>query len=176
MYTIYALIDPRDGKVRYVGLTDNVYARFLQHIRCDGTNARKDAWIQELKAANVMLQMTTLQSVEDLKAASAREIYWIHHFLSLGILLYNNVIPNPAKELPKRPLIEILDHTTINDGEFTELEFKVYHLLIQGNISQNQIIKEIWGTSGGDKYQKASVELRQIIAKLLSDKKEAGRA
>jgi hypothetical protein len=63
-----------------------------------------------------------------------------------------------------------------SDVALSELEERVLDFLQQGNISQNQIIKELWGTSGGDKYQKASVELRQIIAKLLSDKKEAGRA
>lgn len=80
MYVVYVLIDPRNNTVRYVGVTDNVYARFLQHINCSGNNYVKNAWIHELRAANVMLIMETLEQIESREYAYEREQYWIQHF------------------------------------------------------------------------------------------------
>lgn len=74
MFTIYALIDPRDHLIHYVGMTDDVYARFLQHIRCDGSNPGKDAWIHELRQANEMVIMQTLQAMSDLDQAKCFQV------------------------------------------------------------------------------------------------------
>jgi hypothetical protein len=92
-YAIYGLIDPRDHNVFYVGMTDDVYARFLQHLRCDGSNLMKDARIQELRDAGIMVVMSTLQLVRGLEDARKREAYWIRHYHDLGTLLTNQVIP-----------------------------------------------------------------------------------
>ena len=77
---IYALIDPRDNTVRYVGVTEDVYAQFQQHINCAAANYAKNAWIHELRAANKMVIMETLEEVEDRERALEREGYWITHF------------------------------------------------------------------------------------------------
>lgn len=89
MYTIYALIDPRDEHVRYVGITEDVYARFLQHLRCTDNNIDKNLWMQELKSANVMLIMRTVELAETFEDAREREDYWIHYHLSQGERLLN---------------------------------------------------------------------------------------
>lgn len=99
-YTVYALIDPRDYAVCYIGITNDVYERFFQHLRCDGTNPVKDAWITELRQANVLLIMKTLEVVEDAEKARERETFWIHHYQFLGVRLYNQAIP--SIRLPKR--------------------------------------------------------------------------
>jgi predicted GIY-YIG superfamily endonuclease len=99
-YTIYALIDPRDLAVCYIGITNDVYDRFMQHLRCDGTNSAKDTWIAELKQENVMLIMKTLEVVETVEQARERETFWIHHHRFLGIPLFNQSIP--SIRLPKR--------------------------------------------------------------------------
>jgi predicted GIY-YIG superfamily endonuclease len=93
MYVIYALIDPRTNQARYVGVTDDVYARFAQHLRCDGSNPMKDTWIQELKAANTMVMMQTLQVVADQGQAQKREAYWMRHYYDLGMQLTNQSMP-----------------------------------------------------------------------------------
>lgn len=89
MYSIYTLIDPRDDAIRYVGLTNDVYARFSQHLRCDSSNISKNAWIQELKDANQMLIMRTIDSVETFEQARERERYWIKHHMKQGCSLLN---------------------------------------------------------------------------------------
>jgi predicted GIY-YIG superfamily endonuclease len=74
MYIVYGLVDPRNNVTRYVGMTDNVYKRFQQHMYCDGSNPRKDGWIGELKALNKMLVMVTLEEVETLYKATEKPI------------------------------------------------------------------------------------------------------
>lgn len=98
MFTIYALVDPRNYAVRYVGMTSNVYQRFQAHIACQGKNPTKDNWITELKAQNVMVLMQALEQVKELSAARAREQYWIAHYEHLGEPLLNNVsLPDGLK-------------------------------------------------------------------------------
>src|SRR5579859_3415684 len=93
MYVIYALIDPRDSQVRYVRMTDDVYERFRQHIYGKDDNQAKNAWIEEMREANVMVCMQTLQMVEGLALAKKQESYWIQHYHQLGAQLTNKVIP-----------------------------------------------------------------------------------
>jgi predicted GIY-YIG superfamily endonuclease len=79
MYVIYALIDPRDNTPRYVGITDDVYARFSQHLRCDSSNFRRDAWIKELKAAQFLAAYRVKHNMDYcLKAVGCSTVYRQH--------------------------------------------------------------------------------------------------
>lgn len=89
MYAVYALIDPRDDAVRYVGMTNDVYARFSQHVRCEGNNITKNMWITELRELNQMVIMRTIETVETLEEVRSREAYWIQQYLSQGSDLFN---------------------------------------------------------------------------------------
>ncbi len=98
MYTIYTLEDQRYvglQAIRYVGITDDVYIRFYQHLRCDGSNKEKDDWIKGMKHEQVMMIMRTLEQVETLEGARDREQYWIRHYLDLGVTLLNIQISSP---------------------------------------------------------------------------------
>jgi predicted GIY-YIG superfamily endonuclease len=88
-YTVYALIDPRDQAIRYVGISYDVYQRMRQHSRCEGNNAAKNAWIQELQREQLMFIMRALEKVETLEAALEREQAWIKHLLRQGVKLTN---------------------------------------------------------------------------------------
>jgi hypothetical protein len=50
MYVVYGLEDPRDGKIWYVGMTNDPFARYCQHIRCIEDNQEKNEWIHTLLA------------------------------------------------------------------------------------------------------------------------------
>lgn len=89
MYTIYRLIDPRDKQVRYIGLTNDVYARFSQHLKCEEENIKKNVWIRELRQANVMLIMETIEVKGTLEEARECEDRWIKEYLSQGCNLFN---------------------------------------------------------------------------------------
>ncbi|OHC00341.1 MAG: hypothetical protein A2Z57_04420 [Planctomycetes bacterium RIFCSPHIGHO2_12_39_6] len=45
---IYTLSDPRNNQVRYVGKTNNLRTRFINHLRED-YKGRKPNWIKSLK-------------------------------------------------------------------------------------------------------------------------------
>ena len=89
MYVIYALIDPRDYTVHYVGQTTDAYRRFSDHINGNGGNFIKTGWIAELRTLNKMVIMETLEEVEDQEHALKREAYWIKHFRALSEPLAN---------------------------------------------------------------------------------------
>jgi hypothetical protein len=47
-YEIYALIDPRDEFVRYVGLSISAEVRFIGHLQGSSGNEQEKHWILEL--------------------------------------------------------------------------------------------------------------------------------
>lgn len=107
-HTVYALIDPRDNAVRYIGITHDVYQRMRQHSRCIGDNEQKNAWIQELQDLQLMFHMHVIEQVSTVEKALERESYWIHHYLQQGIPLLNisgTKLPEPSQTnvTPTRP-------------------------------------------------------------------------
>jgi predicted GIY-YIG superfamily endonuclease len=104
-FTIYRLKDPRDNAVRYIGITVDVFERFKQHLRCDGCNPLKDAWVQELQLAQQMIIMESIERAGPLSYALEREKYWIQHYLQQGIQLFN-IISVPLASLRKPKKIE----------------------------------------------------------------------
>jgi hypothetical protein len=96
VYAVYALEDPRYTditRIRYVGLTKDVYTRFAQHVQCSGGNLKKNSWVQELKSLNIMFTMRTVETVETLDEAREREGYWMSRYFSLGAHLFNQYVP-----------------------------------------------------------------------------------
>jgi predicted GIY-YIG superfamily endonuclease len=100
MYIVYGLEDPRTKQTRYVGITDNVFARFTQHIQCLGGNQAKNAWMQELRKENIMPLMIEFERTDDRSHALKRETYWIRHFYSLNYPLLN--IVKTTESMPAR--------------------------------------------------------------------------
>lgn len=63
MVTIYALVDPRNDVVRYVGQTKDPKARLRQHL-CKAVNARVGAWLAELAALGLEPRFDELRVVD----------------------------------------------------------------------------------------------------------------
>lgn len=57
-YQIYALLDPRDSTVRYVGMSRNAQKRLFQHLLGDSRNEYKHGWIRELLERGLILLYT----------------------------------------------------------------------------------------------------------------------
>ena len=55
-YFIYAMIDPRDDSVRYVGVTDNLFNRLLTHLKEAGSRTAKGIWLADLQRLDLQLQ------------------------------------------------------------------------------------------------------------------------
>lgn len=171
MQVIYGLEDPRDNKMHYVGVTDDVFTRFMAHIQCSGNNFAKNAWMLSLRADNVLPRMIELERVEDLKKAHLREAYWIHHYQALGHPLTNichagkskkEITAQELKRLfsPKPEPVPALAHTLEPD----ELNAKIASLRALGK-NQDEIIFLLWGArkGGGPKYQAARARYLQCI-------------
>lgn len=74
---IYALVDPRDNSVRYVGKANNAAARLKTHLR--DANLRHTpvyCWIRKLRAEGVAPDIKVLESVHCDEWAQA-EVRWI---------------------------------------------------------------------------------------------------
>jgi hypothetical protein len=73
---IYALIDPRDGVVRYVGQAVNPHRRLSGHLSRARTNptSRAHRWLNELLAAGLRSQLEILQEVVDARSMADRAV------------------------------------------------------------------------------------------------------
>ena len=87
---VYALADPRDGAVRYVGVTNNLLGRLNEHMRMYGGNARKNAWLQELVDAHLLPYVVTLEVIADEEHWREREVAWIVAYVKAGADLLND--------------------------------------------------------------------------------------
>lgn len=84
---IYALIDPRDNAVRYVGRTVYPDLRLSQHLgKCTGK--AKQEWLAELKANGLTPRMEILEQAPYNNRKSI-EKFWIVYHLVLGCSLTN---------------------------------------------------------------------------------------
>jgi len=92
-YVIYALIDPRDEAVRYVGISDNMPVRFMHHLREAGSRTAKGTWLAELHRYGLQPTIRILEEIQVEKTqryiAEERETYWIHTFEQSGTFLTN---------------------------------------------------------------------------------------
>ena len=88
-YTIYALIDPRDSSIRYIGITDNPDQRLKEHLRGRGGNPPKRNWVYELHQLGLVPIMQPLETGLSLPAALERESFLIQHYLNSGNALVN---------------------------------------------------------------------------------------
>lgn len=98
MYTIYALADPRDCVVRYIGMSTNVHQRLTHHLSCTGTNERKNTWIRELLANDKAPVLYEIEQVEGEEQGRAREQHWIRYCLKRGVDLVNVAITMTVEE------------------------------------------------------------------------------
>lgn len=86
---IYALKDPRDGSVRYVGKSNDPVKRYAIHLcRQTGVDTQVKRWVQDLKAQGLR---PILVIVEEVPRAmwEDKERYWIAHYRNANTELTN---------------------------------------------------------------------------------------
>ena len=62
-YQIYALIDPRDDTVCYVGMSVDAQMRFYRHLTGNGVNLRERRWIKGLRAEGLSPILRLLETI-----------------------------------------------------------------------------------------------------------------
>lgn len=98
MSTVYALQDPRDGRFRYVGVTENAKVRYYDHMGGGSGKARME-WLRDLKMMGVSPRLVLIEEHADRVRAEEREAYWIQELLECGAWLTNTQgVPTWAQE------------------------------------------------------------------------------
>ncbi len=89
-YSIYALVDPRDNTVRYIGFSRCLRLRIDGHRDEIWPGRIKDNWILELKALKLKPIMKIIEDgIEDEKQARQREKHWIAFYRNTDMPLTN---------------------------------------------------------------------------------------
>lgn len=96
MFFVYSLIDPRNLRVRYVGMSKNPRKRLLMHVRPSNVhkeihtgNKHKGSWIKQLLDAGMQPIQVITEACETLADVIAAEKFWIKLFSSLECPLVN---------------------------------------------------------------------------------------
>lgn len=89
--TIYALVDPFTGKVRYVGKTVNLKKRIRDHLRSDNLTrkTRVTHWMMSILERGFFPQVKILEIVDESRWAEA-ERNWIGFYRASGGILCNH--------------------------------------------------------------------------------------
>jgi hypothetical protein len=85
-YHIYTLTDPRDGRVRYVGMTHRPDQRKAQH-RSARSGTPMGDWLDELTAAGLAPVFAIIATANGCHSARDKEQKWIKHFAAISPLL-----------------------------------------------------------------------------------------
>src|SRR5260221_13049598 len=87
---IYALIDPRDGAVRYIGKTVNPTKR-LQNHKHKSHSQEIQVLVQDLASLGPKLTMQILEEVAQGDDWKGAESHWVRHGLEHGWPICNKV-------------------------------------------------------------------------------------
>lgn len=95
-YKVYGLADPRNGNIRYVGVTASPNTRVVNHISeaMTGTQTRKSEWIRDLIKNGMEPDIQILAEIENKLEACNAEREEIRKRFSSGML--TNVIVPPG--------------------------------------------------------------------------------
>jgi predicted GIY-YIG superfamily endonuclease len=88
-YVVYALIDPADQLVYYVGQTRNPTKRLAEHLRVGAGEGAKTAWLRSLREREQQPIIQILETVIGLETALKQEQKWIQSFIEKGMPLVN---------------------------------------------------------------------------------------
>lgn len=87
MITIYALLDPRDNQIRYIGKTKDLDKRIVEHLKLK-EKTYKNNWLKSIIALGLKPKTKILEIVDD-DVWQEREKYFIKYHKDLGCRLTN---------------------------------------------------------------------------------------
>ena len=88
MYYVYALAEPTNNEVRYVGITTNLSVRYKSHLSVNDGCPKSD-WVYDLRDEDLKPNMIVLDTAENKKEALLRESQLILLYKKQGLNLLN---------------------------------------------------------------------------------------
>ena len=85
---IYKLVDPRDNKPRYIGVTNNPGGRLMLHVKNASSTKLKVEWVNELRNLGMIPKMFIIDQCLE-SEREQREQYWIKIYQKEGYSLVN---------------------------------------------------------------------------------------
>lgn len=122
LVSIYVLIDPRHGDIRYVGqTTQHPVVRMCQHIadsRID-KNDKKTKWLMDLVENNLLPEVKVVDTVL-LKDSYSKELEWINKYRADGVEIFNSYIAVDFRKSPSQQSMSDIVYEWLNrmSGEF----------------------------------------------------------
>jgi hypothetical protein len=114
-YAIYALIDPTDGLVYYIGQTQKPQQRFAVHLGMRHHTGEKASWLRRLVEQGQQPHMQLLEVVTGEELALTQEQAWIRHFRKKGMLLFN-ARPGLGPKPSRRRYFSLMQQETVDIG------------------------------------------------------------
>ncbi|NBP02993.1 MAG: GIY-YIG nuclease family protein [Proteobacteria bacterium] len=87
-FFVYALCDPRNQLVYYIGKTNDLQKRFQSHVSAYGGKSKKNSWIKSLKKTGLEPELKILEICSS-DVVDEKEIYWISIYKKLNPNLKN---------------------------------------------------------------------------------------
>ena len=130
---IYALRDPRDGSVRYVGKTDNLERRVRHHIGTRREKNARGAWLRELHAVGLAPVAVVLQEVPQERWQHA-ERRWIRRLAKRVSRLLNahpggggaGCVPEDKITPDPKAIARIVKHFASGPGN-RHMRYRLFH-------------------------------------------------
>lgn len=97
---VYALVDPRNNEIRYVGCSKNVPARTLEHARGFSGSEAVGNWTRKLRKLGLKPRVFLLALV-DVEQRHVGEIQWIKGCAERGARLLNTIHNQPRRPRAK---------------------------------------------------------------------------
>jgi len=92
-YSVYTLADPRNGTIRYVGITRDVSQRYYYHCLPGDTTSNAYEWLKELRDKEIKPILSIIEEVDSWDAAYKSETYWMNFLLAEEEPLLNYIAP-----------------------------------------------------------------------------------
>lgn len=86
---IYCLSDPISKEIRYIGKTNNIRSRYLNHLQTKGKTTHVASWVKHLQSKNINPTIDILEEFKETDNWEFWEEFYISLYKSWGFSLTN---------------------------------------------------------------------------------------
>ena len=136
MPCIYALIDPRNNRVRYIGKSDDLEDRVYEHFKPSKLklNDRKAAWLRLLLSMDMKPEVKVLEELTH-KQWKSSERYWINFYKDCDLLNMKAGTGGHTEETRKKISLA-------NKGKGHDIEWRINHSKVMKGRKASDITKQ----------------------------------